>query len=780
MSPTPKPWAIRSILASLFALLLLFAAAVLGAPPTASQVDATQELQRYLSGPTSELDVELARMGFEPPVPRSEWAQWSAERKIYAAYIAAEEAAEGSGARVLERLTGQLHATYGDSVYANEHLAALGSGRADDSPINFKKPALPDIDAAKPSKQLGGQIAELSRYLSGGVFGSATDVLHNHFSYSVYDSVEMAIRHGGDMESMLRAVQRDKPQVFEKGVALLTNRIAEIYGRGPFDGPNGPQPGGGGPRKGPPSPRPPSPPPASKHADFVEHSAAPPTPTPPTSGGGHSRNTGRYTSFLRREVQSGGSVVGPSGPSSMKFSRMSRGARGFGGVVFGNETRLDRDLGAMTEMEFRADPRGSVGVFVLTFTSGDTLTFGPVPIDHAHAARRMVAGEIPGLQPLAIDDGVGLVGIADNTPFVERCDAKAREVELGQSAFHVVTHPALEDTALGWAALYVDVWPISIEGSLRTLDAAATDDDEAFVRRLFSGTKHALSAGTWKVVDAPIEFVAEGRSLVPRRMADDMPEPILTTSFLDMHVITRLADVGVDGGLARVAEETEGIDHGFERRFAEALPVLTRVSWAYHELNRFAPVLALTRIARHDGVELPEIAAPARGEATPLAITIGSEGLQVLPPFDREKLAAPSVERLEQCLQDAVKRKKAVGKFLDDKARILQVLRGEPLEDRDPDILFAARVLQLALRISQPGIIDDAAVLDDAPADPGEEPEAEEPEKADAQDAELELTRAVRPSGCNCTTSSDPPSGWLSLLLVLGVVGCRSRRARRV
>jgi MYXO-CTERM domain-containing protein len=177
--------------------------------------------------------------------------------------------------------------------------------------------------------------------------------------------------------------------------------------------------------------------------------------------------------------------------------------------------------------------------------------------------------------------------------------------------------------------------------------------------------------------------------------------------------------------------------------------LLTRVSWAYNELNRFAPVLALTRIARHDGVELPTIAAPARGEATPLAITIGDEGLQVLPAFDREKLAAPSIERLDSCLMEAAMSSEKVRKFLDDDERITKLLldeSGEGLDD--PDLAFAASVLHLGLRLSAPQLITDTETLD------------------------ADVAR-----GCNCTTSSVPLGGWLWLLPILTLVW--RRRTRR-
>jgi MYXO-CTERM domain-containing protein len=793
----------RAVLIACLAMIWL-AFAALAAPPTAVEREAVTEMSRYLDNGAGILDVDLDALGFQRPVPGSEWATWTTEAKLYSAYLSAEEAEPGSGKRVLAELSKNLEDRYGDSARQNQVFQDL-RGQRNGQPIRFASIQAGQLDNAKLDPSTRAAVQEIARYMSPSQFGTTADVLQVYFDYPPHKATEMAIRYRS-ADAALLAAYVDQPDKFKAGFARLQDDVRKTFDFDPFDRPAAPSSGKSRSPDDPPRAR--GPPPGSPYWKFVDGSkgngpgpagpkrgATPTTggPTPPhgkppepPSGGGGGGSGGQAKPAPTHSVpppatQTARRYAGfrSSLPKSAGFRTMSRGTRGFGGVVFGNESSISTTLGTISKLAFEPIPDSLDGHLVVTFADGRALKFGPVWASHALAARRIVYGEMAGTEPMRVDDGVGLVGIADNTPIIESCDSQARTLTRSAHAFNVIMHPALENTSLGWAALNVDTWAISLESSITSLDPNATEEDRRFIRNLFAAMHHERFLGTWKVVDAPLEFVAEHDRLVPLRKVDvaapELPGAAIRSSFVDMHIIT-------DGNIDEYGESqtslfaSEGVDLAFQRRFAAAVPRLVGLSWDFYEVNRFAPTLALMRLAREAGVKAPAVTTDNSSfQPTPLAIVITkADGVGTVPPFDPRTLAERSRGIVDLCLDELERQSSVVDSMLQEiggregSGVIMPMLWAIEHDVQDvPEVEFAIGLLglreQLSLRMTQTPAVQEL----DVQAGVGVELEPTVPPQA----APLPVEPLV-PPGCACNIDDHDPRGqgggiFLSLLLAL-------------
>ncbi len=334
------------------------------------------------------------------------------------------------------------------------------------------------------------------------------------------------------------------------------------------------------------------------------------------------------------------------GSAARTFARMSRGVRGFGGIVFGNKVTTGEGIPLGLEtISYSPGEDPTNGVLVFRFADQTVLSSTKVHRQDAYAAHQMIYSgvELNGQLILASqepDEGIGLVGVDNNVPYID----PGPDLIIGGSRFRVVLHPALLNLDLGWSALMVDVLPIQPTHILRQIERDTyllTDDQRdaarLHLRRLFESMDTRGALGTWKIVDVPMTVIrrGDGDGLAVIRSADqqnDWPVGLRRSSFIEMHVIV-VTDVE-EFNLARLLGTENGLDEltSFDATFSDAfyrsVPMLVRASYDYKRVNDFARVLALfrwakTKNAKFEGDPPPQ---PLHVE-TPDAIVITTDAI---------------------------------------------------------------------------------------------------------------------------------------------------------
>lgn len=605
----------------------------------AEQSNALKALSQYVVGPVDLTDRYLNELGYTPFVDAAEFARWPAIRKIEAAYLAAEQAELSKGG---ERFLAMMSKALAQEYRAARSEAALGSYiDVRDSPdtIRFAPPPQGKRVARAPHVEA---IKVLSRYCAGGPLGSTDLVIERYFGLDASRAFEI-LRGSRSSEDALLTAFAEVPEAEREGkLRVLTRDVSKHYrsvryetalaryldvdshglagmkGEPPPEGPKPGPPGGGGGGGGSGRGRPPE---AGPRAQ-----TRPAVPSGRPGGGGAAAN---YSRILSQYARSG----------SRSFRVMARGARGFGGVVMGNEVAAP-GVPSAKRISFEGTAAAE-GRLVVELSNGEKYNY-PALAEDALAAHLIVfsgAGDVAGLEK---GQGVGLVGIDDRTDYVRLGDTSI--LERG-AYFRVALHPALVNTDLGWAILMVDVHPIEPTQLLAQIrkEAAAQGlpaELERYITRLFGSMNRKGNLGTWKVVDVPLRISTSGRDLRIARDGSDFPNAMREGNFLEMRV-PRLSDAdakAIEGGEA-VDEEgidrrLQNYDEQFAKDFYRVLPTLTAHAYDYYRLNRFAAVLAIYRWAKQTGGTSAKPTGSTKTQPTPDAILFTAAGVKPIDPAE--------------------------------------------------------------------------------------------------------------------------------------------------
>lgn len=435
--------------------------------------------------------------------------------------------------------------------------------------------------------------------------------------------------------------------------------------------------------------------------------------------------------------------------SGHRFSQMSRGFRGFGGVVFGND--VSSTTPDIRSLAYVVD-KNNVGTLEVTLIDDVKLMYGPVDMDLVQAAHRIVYTGTGKVEPLSAGNGVGLVGIVDNTP-TYRCDAGNLKIEQPDQSFHVILNPALSDRQIGWSALMIDITPVKVESLIKRVRGTNREAADQ-LQRLFDSMVNEHFGGTWKVVDVPIEFGSDGSKMLAWRRAEPgntFPEGLRRTAFLEMRAVSldeskiaaEVAARGASADISALADAAAEYDREFAERFYRALPVLMRASYDYDHLNRFAAVLALVRLAKGQGAEFADPDTSEQPVPTPQAVVIDADGVRARAPFDPATINTESASTIRAC-REALER--APG-FAETAERV-ERLSGSPAEQQEQFMLLAALDPQLGFYV-QLGRLEERLGKPSTPFF-------------------REIPVEVK-SGCGCTTGGDASQvGFLVLVLHIG------------
>lgn len=729
-------------------LLFLPALGVLAAQLGKDVTDALSVVTSYTTEDTSIIDSMVEKSGLHAGLKPGDWHGLPAIHKVEFAYRAAEKARPGRGGQeflaLLSRQLAQMH----EAIIHEPLLSGLKSVQVD-PPLPFEAPA-PRYPGQVPDAARNA-ITRIAGYTTGGT-ESAFQWLTSPYGFGLPadEAYEILASSRSHKEAFISALA-SRPEHMHRAVLsrlavdLRTRYEAARYESllDPFDtnppdyytkldpppvtpsgsgGPGSGGPGSGGPGGG--------------GGGGPSRSTVPKTPDIPDNGRA-------YQHFSNTQITRG-----------RGFSKMSRGFSGFGGVVFGND--VSSAMGKIQSLRY-APSDGEKGDLVVTLADGTEVTYGPVDADLVRAAHRIVYTGVGELAPLAAGEGVGLVGIFDNAPSYQ-CDVSTAKIEPIGSAFHVVLHPALGDSQIGWSTLMVDIMPVKIEGFLAQV-ARSTPSAANQLDWLFKSMNTEEFGGTWKVVDAPIEFRREHTRVVAWRLAEggiNYPDGLLRTAFLEMRTVVQdeakvmaelvkvpgvetMSEAELRAKVAAINDDLADYDRRFAERFYRTLPLLTRVSYDYDHLNRFAPVLALVRLAREHGAAFADPPDTVESVPTPQAVVIDADGVRAEAPFKLGERNAASARVIREC-REALERVPELG-FISGVAD--EVLREKAASD--PRILFYLQLKQVEEQLTGP-----------------------------AEDFWDKIPPAPPPSGCGCATSRD--SSELAMLVVFSLLVVRRRR----
>lgn len=594
-------------------LLLLLALTGILRPQSDQEKRVISQVAQYLQADEQGdvLSAAFAKFeSFQPPNPEA-WRSFPIQRKIHEAYLACERAEPRSGGRFLALLSRDLAQLYDAARHDALLKPMLEGGGAAAGSIRFEFSATgATIDAISPEHRR--ILLRLAEYAAADPSGGAYGVLRHRFRLSDDAAYSILATSANDEEALQRGLQQVDParrELVLKGLIDETRRwsdaarfdaVLDAFHRDPMhSSPSGKPfdpPGGDGRRwghGGPDMPSPPGsgggPPGGGKPGSgpFVTPDFRPNVapPKPADAAGVIRRSAESFVKFSARHYAQ---------PSARSFRVMVRSAGGFGGVVFGNAvtSELPHAPTALTWQPSRSHPQ--FGQLRLHLTDGSCATLASVRHEDVAAAVGLLAECELGAK---FDDGFGLVGISDAVPWFELGETDF--VREGRQ-FRVLMHPAVASLDLGWAALMVDVLPITRthlrrmvtdtqgEGALATLDSWLD-----------------AAPGTWKFVDREFAVrLADGGALevAPK---DGKPGNIDVIGFaLD-------DEVAPEFGLA----------------FTGALPTILAASEDYRRISDFAPVFALCRWAHQQGIAVAGLEpAKAAGKSVPCESIIITDG----------------------------------------------------------------------------------------------------------------------------------------------------------
>ncbi len=598
-----RSWSQRAQAACLALLLVL--AQLLGAVPASGQsldpaiAAAPAEALRVVAQTTvsgvDRIDPLLRQSGHLPAVPEAIWRHFPPVRKLEAAYLAAERMAPGGGERMLALLSREMAQRF-EAVRYEPALREYMDRPA--SPVGYRPQAVDPVSVRLPARATAA-IDALAKYAEGGALGGTRGILQHYFDLPPTKVYEI-LRTSGNATEALRRGYLEIPEGMRE--ARLQRVAADV--RASYE--------------------------SARHVAALE-AVAKGSPVPPRTGpeARPRRPAVQRTSAPVRVHEQIMRRVYPT-PASRSFSGVVASARGFGGVVFGNQVSADPNLPApvwATWLDGEAED--SLGSLLFHFVDGSERIAGAISPEDVYIAHRLLfVSEPPPVEP---GEAVGLVGLEARDDHFELVND---EVVASGRRFAVAIHPALADLDLGWAALMADAWPIADEKLLETVGPRVEDSEaEALADWL------ANLPGNWKLIDVPLTVVGETGLLGVERTPDSeqtWPVTLRRQAFLAMQ---------------RFEGELNETSLAGSDPFYPLVPALVRGCSDFRRLNDFAAVYALLRWARGEGAAFYGPPSRPREVPTPGALIVGDDRLEPAeagPGEARGELAEDLLERLDE------------------------------------------------------------------------------------------------------------------------------------
>jgi hypothetical protein len=467
--------------------------------------------------------------------------------------------------------------------------------------------------------------------------------MYHYFGLSPDRAYQILASSSSHKEALEKAFAETRVENRDGILRLLVGSIAEHYGAayyerafapylsplskddraavgGPFGDGGGPFGGGGGPS-----------------GDGTGPVAPPPRPGPgggsPAPSSYDSSSVERYKTYVNSEY---GEMRSAGEGGGLPFRSMIVRVGGFGGVIFGNSVRRAPELPVIKSISIDLNANRRSADVIVNFANASSTRLRAIDLEDIFAAYQMTLSRSPAVPTIKLGNGVGLAGVMDRSPLVRRNAEGVPVCRTGAAKFNVIIHPALANLGLGTAAIMADASPIARnfipELVEKRVKVAFREDTLALLESM--GTEGG-SLGTWKIVDVPLLISLAGTDLVFERDPRESSQPIglRRSCFIELRPLIATSRAAALFGVAESAE----YDRVFADSFYQFLPVILKASDDYSRLNRFAPLLALFRLAASDGAVMDAPSFYLQTKETARALEIDDNNIQAIPRFDPKR-----------------------------------------------------------------------------------------------------------------------------------------------
>ena len=575
-------------------------------PLSAKQRQQVGVLAQHLTLPDQHLSKFLTDVHF--PVPQNlarVWNSYPEHRKLIVATASAHAADPAVGADRLLAMLAYSLSRRGDPIEFDPALQSLRTGKyyGPAKTITFRK--LPA--ATSPSGMLSARhheaVRAISKYLQLGLLGTPQTVIARYTGTTLDHAFDL-LEHSSSAEAALQkafeGITHDRREV------MLQRLVADAVKINPavkYESALAPL----------------------LHSAFISD---PPTDAGPgpgfvppnrPSGAGGGGGGGGTSLVANGDVEASFKELVQQSyprPEDKAFKSMRTSRKGFGGVIFGSDVSRSPSLKRINRISYEAGT-GDLGTLVITFHDGGRATMRHVSADEAKAAYQLLFGTASA--EWQEGQGIGLTGLTNECRAGQTAQPSVRD-DRTENHERVILNPVLKDSVLGWSAIATDIQarqPALVARMVRDSLAPTAGEKYADLTALsvFKTLAPVFWKG-WKITDVPLKLSVE-RGQVYFARADEgqkFPDGLRKVAYLEMTPFVK-----------------DSFETSFRDPFYRIEPVLIESIPYFHQINHFAAVLALVRVAKRDGAsfQLPRI--QTQKVPTPEFVTYGSAGLRPDP-----------------------------------------------------------------------------------------------------------------------------------------------------
>lgn len=595
-------------------------------PQQQKQIDA---LSAHLVLNDGFMDQFLTTVSF--PIPNSlenSWKFYPDYRKVLVASSMAESAEPNRGADRFLAMLAYALARRGDPVSYEPSLARIKVS-------SFYKPASSISFGALPHGKRASEglspehisaIKSLSKFLESGSMGTPQSIMVQYLGLT-FDDAFTLLESSASTEHALRAALARLPEDRRAGaLTALTTEASRINPalryedallvllppnrRGPTDE-DGPGPG-------------------FKPANPTGPNGGSPAGPAPSRTLSEAEVLDSYRELYERSYKT---------EKSRDFNSMKTNRDGFGGIILGNTVTRSALTPRILSVLFE-QTTSDMGRFKVVLGNQTVAVLPNVSLGEARAAYQLVYSPSTPFDMWSPGKGIGLTGLAYD------CRRGFTRVKLDQEKedhLRVVLNPVLQNTRLGWSAIAADERAAFASAVAKGVKGRLGDDltDEAKndVYRLVFHTFYPLRHAGWKITDTELQMSIEHAQQFPRIQftrsdaADQFPIGLRRVAYLEIKL------------------EGKELPDSFPSQFYALFPLLMRAFPEYQQINHFASVLALVRLAKLDQAAFAEPHGPVKTIETPEYIVYKGTGIYADPtPLCRAMTADDANESMRKLL----------------------------------------------------------------------------------------------------------------------------------
>jgi hypothetical protein len=548
--------------------------------PESAHLRQVELLSQYLVLRDRFLADFFKQVRFTPPLRVAKtWHDYPSYRKLLIAADMAQSADKVHGA---DRLFGTMVyalAQRGDPVIGDPSLvAALDSAMLSSPVIQFGELLHP----ASPSKSLSikqlGFAQALSKYTEAGALGTPQQVMVRYTGVNIHQAFDLLETSDSFADAVERALSKLPADKTESVLEAMVTDTARLY------------------------------PPVRHETELAAffpsndglihgHDQEPglgfqpplaPGVGAPTYAVADSEVEAAFLEFRNKSY---------STPAQLEFDEMRRNVVGFGGIIFGNDVSKGPAVKKIRSLTFQ--PASDYGAIRVTFDDGTEAIMPSVTLNEALSAHNLVFSDAE-TKAWTNGQGIPLVGLTyDCRPGYRRAphafdDETPEPGEITADRVRVVLNPALKDTTLGWSAIAADGrarFPVAMARAVKhEMKTGYSSEVQQELYNLIIHTFERVRFLGWKITDVPLKMsVLDSTIQFTRSDAlDQFPFGLRRLAYLEMTPV-----------------DPEKSYPEFRGQFYQVSPILMKGLPEFRQINHYAGVLALVRLARIDGASFP-------------------------------------------------------------------------------------------------------------------------------------------------------------------------------